>query len=196
MKKNFFLSILVGGTVFSAPLYISNVAFGEFRCQAEIHYRWKPTDKPIDNKPIKTPAPAAKGVVDAKQTPVATVLPEDGIREVFSSTAIGSGLLEDDAKNALKAVVTEERAKADASCRETHENQSKCLGVKYSQNATTMQLLSFSQRKEFEKKMVEDCQQAGGQCLGSAATEPVCSESKKAEPTAAPDAKGKDAKKK
>jgi len=190
MKFGYFFSVFA-----SSFFLVASSVPAEFRCESEVRYRWKPTVKAV---PLK---PGTAGEQAAPEKPSGSEEKKDGAgnqdgREVFWSLSSSTGELEDQAKASLKTIITEQRAKADMACRDAHENQTKCVATKYLQNATTFQMMGFTQRKAFEKKIIEDCEQASGNCLGSAATEPVCQEVKKAEAAPAADAKGKDAKKK
>jgi hypothetical protein len=187
MKLGHFFSFFVALLV-----TVASSAQSEFRCESEIRYRWKQLDKNDGKKTAEASQATPTPTTEDNKGKVAVV---EG-REVFWSSASASAETEEEAKNSLKAIVTDQRARADSACRDSHENQTKCVATKYSQNTSTFQVMSFSQRKAFEKKIIEDCEQAAGNCLGSAATEASCIEIKKAEVAPAAEAKGKEAKKK
>lgn len=187
MKINFYNSFLL----FLPILFVVSSAEAEFRCRSDVRFKWQKKDD-------STPQPNKGGT--GKSAPQAdnSTDQDKSIRDVFFKNVEAKGDTEDDTKNKLKDLVSEERALADSSCRELHENQTKCLALKYSQNASVIGMLSFLQRKDFEKKIIEDCEMSSGSCLGSAATEPICLEIKKADAQPSPEAGkgGKDAKKK
>ena len=152
-------------------MLFSNPAFAEFSCSADVRYKWKTLSDSESNSAPKTKDAKTDTVApDASNTDL-------NIKDVFWSTVEVKGASEEEAKNKLKLLVNEQRKKADESCRDSHENQSKCLANKYAQHSALQTTLSYSQRRELEKKITEDCQVAAGSCLGSASTEPVCKES-------------------
>ncbi len=179
----------------------NNTAFADFSCTAEVRYKWIP-DKSSGGAAAKdtassekspTEAPAAVDAVkDAKGDPSVT-------SEVFWGTIEAAGSDEALAKLKLFDSLNKERGKADGACREAHENQTKCIAGKYSQNAAVLSMMSFSQRREVEKTIIADCTNTTGRCIGSSSTEPVCREAKIAEavkPTPVEEKKTKESKKK
>jgi hypothetical protein len=198
---SFYTKIVILFYFLLVPCFYSNA---EYICSAEVRYQWNKVPKnnasniPVaagkqagtgKSQPTVTPAEANSGASDGK---------DPNTKDVFFSRVEVKGENQESAKAKLDSLILEHRVKADTACRELHENQSKCLSIKFSQSATIQGALTFSQRKELERKMVEDCEVVAGTCLGSATTEPICKELVSAEPTpeAAPAGKGKDAKKK
>ena len=171
----------------------SRVGRAEFRCQAEVRYHWIPAVVAEEGKAGAAIKATPTAVPEKAAAPAAGASPG---KEVFWSVSNSSGPTEDEAKTRLKDMIIDQRSKADAACRDSHENQTRCFAAKYAQTSSTFQLMSFSQRKEFEKKIAADCQQAAGSCQGSVSTEPTCQEVKAAETPAPETGKGKDAKKK
>lgn len=181
MKHLFLLTLLVA--------YIPALAHADFNCSAEVSYKWIAADKgeaaPVkdDKKKEGGQAPETKSV--------------DGEKEVFWGKFEVKAATEEEAKAKIKDMLSKERSSAMLGCQDAHENQTKCISAKYAQNNAALNMMSFGQRKEFEKKIIEDCEQANGRCVSASATEPGCKEIVAAESTqggAAADAKGKDAK--
>lgn len=190
-SRAFFLLLL-------AMIVITPDAYAEYICRAELHYKWKPfnTDgREVDNKVNKKTENSDNK--DGGDTPKDDAV-SDGSEDVFWEVVEAKGATQDDAKQKLQGIITKEYPQVQSECRNIHENQTKCLSSKYAQNVSSMSIMSFRQRKEFEKRITEDCDYESGRCLGSSASEPVCVEIKAQEgaqgtPEAA---KGKEAKKK
>jgi hypothetical protein len=182
MNKSIFYLLL------AINAFLNNLAIAEFSCTADVRYKWRPLSAQESNSASNPKTDNA-----ATNTPEAKT-EDSSVKDVFWRTVEVKGATEDEAKNKLKVLVNEERQKADFSCRDAHENQSKCLANKYTQHSALQTTLTYSQRRELEKKMAEDCQVAAGSCLGSATTEPVCKESVAADAAeeSADAAKGKD----
>ena len=185
---------------FIGSLVLASRAAADFSCASDLNYQWKV----IATSVVKTaPAPAKPGAPQAAPAP-AEGAPADAVpseNTVFWSSIEATADTEENAKVQLADKINKERSRADGACRDAHENQTKCVSGKYSQNASVMSTMSFSQRKEFEKIIAADCVETAGRCLGSKATEAKCRELKKADDAAAAkdagaDKKGKDAKKK
>ncbi len=173
----------------------ASIARADFSCTSEVRYRWIPDKAPVVGaKPVATPKAATEGKKEDSadnEESVAT--------EVFWGTIEATGQDEAVAKVKLTEALNKERAKADSACRESHENQTKCIAGKYSQNAAVLSMMSFVQRREIEKTIISDCTNSTGRCVGSSASEASCRELKAKGAEEAPPAeekKGKEAKKK
>ena len=194
MKELYSMKLRSIFSLFVVSFFVAFSAQSEFRCESEVRYRWKQVESSESKTVVNKNAPVPTAQPTAPAAPSDAQVSEG--REVFWAQSSATGVTEDEAKALLKDAMIEQRSRADMACKDIHENQTKCVASKYSQNVSTFQVMSFTQRKSFEKKIIEDCEQAAGHCLGAAATEPICKELKKDEPTPAAEVKGKDAKKK
>lgn len=161
------------------------LSHAEFSCMLEVTYKWSPTT---------TDAPPAKEVNKDNNKGEAAKEADVG-KEVFWGRFEVKGETEEATKAKAKETATKERSNAMIACADAHENQTRCIAGKYAQNSASLSLMSFSQRKSFEKKILEDCEQANGRCSSAIASEPVCKEIVVAEAgKESADPKGKDAK--
>lgn len=183
LSSRFSLSVFclaLGTTLINTPF-----CFAEYSCTSTVEYKWAPQKKE------KTPTAGSPATTTDSS-------PGDPV-SVFWGSFTQRGALEEDAKKALLTETNKQKTKAEAECRDLHENQSNCLVQKYAAAQSAMSALTFTQRKELESSFASDCARATGTCLGSNVSEPTCSEQKAPEPAAdaaAPAAAGKDAKKK
>lgn len=131
----------------------------EFLCTSDISYQWRPESSKDASAPTTTPAAAPA---------------EAEGRKVFWRRVEARGTTEDEARLKVIEESNKERAKADVACVDSHENQTRCIAGKYSQNSAVLSMMSFSQRTELEKSIVQDCKNNMGRCLGAAGTEIGC----------------------
>lgn len=184
---------MIRTTLFSLVISLSVISpvAADFSCSSDIRYRWKAQNQ---NEGVQQPKKGAAPTA----TPETAEAAEPNGSDVFWGTVEGTSATEDEAKAKLTDLLNKERARADAACRDLHENQTRCIAGKYGQSAGVLSMMSFSQRKEFEKSIISDCENSSGKCLGSSISEVKCREVKSAvEATPAPEEKkGKDSKKK
>lgn len=198
--SSFYLALAL---VFTAT-YVTD-ASAEFRCTADISYKWV---KKVLEPPTSHPsAPAGPGH-GAAPTPAPTATPkpspEPSIVRLMGVER--SGADEASAKASLQTEVERQRIRASEACKRDHESYGTCVALKMSGNASTLNSLGFGARTELEKALSEECRQQEGTCMGVDVTEPKCREIADAAPAAADGAKdadpkagakgGKDAKKK
>lgn len=154
-------------------LFYSRVVMAEFECSTEVSYSWVP--RMVEDKKGEK---SKKG--ELKRTTV----------EVVRAT----GESEDDAKSAVQRKCERAVDGARKICQRVHEDVSGCIAGKHASSAATLKQLSFSARRELEQSILEDCNALAGLCQKTEASDPVCIERKKEEPTA--EEAGKDDKKK
>lgn len=165
-KDNSMKLWIFAATIFLFPM----VSVADFGCTSEVRYSWIRKSEKTAGKSAATPTSAPTASPDGGSVPT------EGKIDVFWTSVDSKGASEEEAKRVLTELINKERARSDTACRDLHENQSKCIATKYSLHAAVMKVMSFEQRKDFEKKMIEDCDNQSGQCAGAFATEPKCQE--------------------
>lgn len=183
---NFSLTLVLGG-VSLAPLW----AQAEFRCSADVSYKWVKTavEKPsLPPTTAQAPQPPAKngntgGKADAAPAaePAAAAAPSGAAPEptpaVTTVHLMGierSGADEASAKALLEVESGRQRIKASDLCRRDHESFGSCVAQKLSGRSSTLNSLDFRTRSEVEKALSEECRQQQGSCLGVEVSEPKC----------------------
>ena len=164
-------------------------AAAEFRCNAEISYKWvkrvseasvsvggapAPVGSAHGAAPSKTPAPAPTPV-PPRATPEPTIVRLMGLER--------AGTDEASAKATLQMDIERQRIRASEACKRDHESYGTCVALKMGANASVLNSLGFSARAELEKALNEECKQQEGTCLGVDVTEPKCREIVEAKPT-------------
>lgn len=174
----------------------------EFRCSADISYKWlkKPTAEVARPEAPRGPAVG----------PTATPVPPTPVQEPAIVRLLGierAGVDEVTAKAALEMEADRQRIRASEACKREHEAFGTCVALKMSSRSTVLNSLSFSARSELERALADECRHQEGTCVGVEVSEPKCRESVTAQPSPSPapgksaDTKGakpaaKDAKKK
>jgi len=163
----------------------------EFVCRSDVSYKWARVSK------NETGGSASPTAGDAKGSTGASGSKEQAESLIVRFTAIERvGKDEAEAKRVLEAEVGRQKVRASEICLREHEAFGACVATKLSTKSSVLNSLSFSARSELEKALTAECQGQQGRCLGVDVSEPACREVVSAEPTAAPDAKKPDAKKK
>jgi hypothetical protein len=143
------------------------IAVGEFRCSAEIKYRWH-KDK------------------DATE-PLVT----------FWATAEKRGDTEDSTRDMLGKTIDRERVQAAEACIRRHQNMSGCISSKIAAYGELMQGMTFSARKKIEDSIATDCEKDLGFCKGVEVSDIACVDLNPPPPAEeVEDESGKDKKKK
>lgn len=133
-------------------------AEGEFKCSAQVSYKW------VKDAPQKTGTP-----------PAAPPTPGEPSTVHFASVE-RSGADEAAAKVALDIELTRQKVRASEACRREHEGYGECVARKFGAHKGTIESLSFSARKEFEKALLEECKGQVGSCVTVTSTDPACKE--------------------
>lgn len=178
-------------------LYASS-ALGDFSCSSEISYKWTHTDSDHFEAKVEKGKEGEEAKKEVK---------ENAEFEVFFGTVQVTAATEEEAKAKLPESIKKAKTKSDSACREVHENQTKCIAIKYTANSALLQGATYDQRKALQESIKEDCARSTGRCTGSSATEGKCLElkapevdeksgDKKADGKDAKDAKKGEAKKK
>jgi len=174
----------------------------EFRCSADISYKWVKKPAAEASRP-EAPRGVAVGPTPTPVSPTPT--PEPAIVRLLGIERAGGD--EATAKGALQMEADRQRIRASEACKREHEAFGTCVALKMSSRSTVLNSLSFSARAELEKALAEECRQQEGTCVGVEVSEPKCREIVTAQPSPSPapeksaDTKGgkqpaKDAKKK
>ncbi len=123
---------------------------------------------------------------------------EETAIEVFWARLERKGADEVAGKRLIEEALALERGKALSACQQDHENLAGCVSGKFSSLASTLQRLSFSQRKSIEDAVNSDCSARQGKCSSVKVAETSCSELVTASSSSSASGKdaGKDAKKK
>ena len=123
---------------------------------------------------------------------------EEADKEVFWSRVERKGATEAAAKRTIEEAIVSEKGKALEGCKQDHENLAGCVAGKFSSLASTLQRLSFSQRKSIEDAVNADCFARQGDCSTIKVDEVACSQLVTAASSSSASGKdvGKDAKKK
>ncbi len=174
----------------------TNQASAEFRCNADISYRWVKRVPEVSTLPAP---PVGGGHGSARsQAAAPTPLPPKPTPEPTIVRLIGverSGEDEATAKANLQVDIDRHRIRASEACKRDHESYGTCVALKMSSNASVLNSLGFSARADLEKALNEECRQQEGTCLGVDVSESKCREIVAAKPSAAPEGDKADASK-
>lgn len=194
---SFWLSVALLSLLLSA-----SSGSAEFRCSADISYKW--LKKPAAEV-ARPDAPRGTAV-----GPTPTPVPPTPVQEPVIVRLLGierAGVDEATAKGALQMEADRQRIRASEACKREHEAFGTCVALKMSSRSTILNSLSFSARAELEKALADECRHQEGTCVGVEVSEPKCREIVITQPSPSPapeksaDTKGakpaaKDAKKK
>jgi len=170
--SRFALVLALTGISFSATPSVA-----EFRCAAEISYRWVKT--PEDPPPVPPGPPAAleKGKKDPPPAPTRPPPPPTPEPAMVKMMGIErSGADEAAAKAALQVEADKQRIRASDLCKRDHESFGSCLATKLSNRASVLNSLSFKTRQELEKALSDECKRQQGTCISVEVSEAKCSE--------------------
>ena len=154
--------------------FSSTPSVAEFRCAAEISYRWVKT--PDDPMPVP-PAVPERG--KKEPAPAPTRLPPSPTPEPAMVKMMGierSGADEAAAKAALQVEADKQRIRASDLCKRDHESFGSCLATKLNNRASVLNSLSFKTRQELEKALSDECKRQQGTCISVEVLEAKCSE--------------------
>ena len=174
-------------SLFLITLAVASPGHAEFSCSAEISYSWLRTEEPSS---------PSKGGATPSASPAPAASPTEQL-SVYVATVSANGGTEELAKAALAEPITKGKAVGLTRCKDEHENQARCVALKYTSMAQVLNSLGFTARKELEKTISSDCHRSTGHCISTTASEPICRTIVAAEPKAeeaAADGKGKDEK--
>jgi hypothetical protein len=183
---NFSLTLAFGGVALT-PL----LATAEFRCSADVSYKWvrtaveTPSVSPKTAKAPEPPAKAGKAGEKGKGAPAAepeaAASPTEVAPEATPAVTVvrlmgieRSGADEASAKEALEVEAGRQRIKASDLCRRDHESVGSCIAQKLNGRSSTLNSLDFKTRAEVEKALSEECRQQQGSCQGVEVSEPKC----------------------
>jgi hypothetical protein len=182
------------GWLFFAPLLLfvcNRAARAEFACQSDVSYKWVRTEK---NETGGALAPTGVAAKETARGAVSGGQAEPLIVRFLATERLGKD--EAEAKRALEAEISRQKVRLSELCVREHETFGACVATKLSTRASVLNSLSFSARAELEKALTAECQGQQGRCLGVQVSEVVCRELISVQPTAAPEAKKPEAKKK
>jgi hypothetical protein len=168
-------------------------AVAEFRCSAEISYKWvkRVSEAPVSVGGAPAPVGSDHGAASKTPAPALTLPPPKATPEPTIVRLMGlerAGTDEASAKATLQMDIERQRIRASEACKRDHESYGTCVALKMGANASTLNSLGFSARTELEKALNEECKQQEGACLGVDVTEPKCREIVEAKPTPPSDA--------